>query len=258
MWSIYVPASSPLHALHPLTKLAGAALFVVAAYALPWLAAQFALLATLVVLARLGGVLLPLLRRVLLLLAPVCVSLLVIQGLLFPPARLTPIQLGPFTLWREGLLFALATAARLLTLTATLLLLVQTTHPADLVAALGAIGMPRGIGYVLLVALQLVPDMSARAVAILEVQQARGLETEGRLRRMRALAPLIGPLLVGALMDVEERAMALESRAFNAPGPKTTLRVLADSPLQRVARWLLLALALALVVLRLTLLREIR
>lgn len=258
MWSIYVPAASPLHALHPLTKLAGAALFVVAAYALPGLAAQLALLAALAALARLGGVLLPLLRRALLLLAPVCVSLLLIQGLLFPPARLTPIQLGPLTLWREGLLFALSTAARLLTLTATLLLVVQTTHPADLVAALGAIGMPRSIGYVLLVALQLVPDMSARAAAILEVQQARGLETEGRLRRLRALAPLIGPLLVGALVDVEERAMALESRAFSAPGPKTTLRVLADRRAERVARWLLLALALALVALRLTLLREMR
>jgi energy-coupling factor transport system permease protein len=257
MQSIYVPALSPLHALHPLTKLAGAALFVVAAYALPWPATLLALLGALLLLARLGGVLAPLLRRALLLLAPVCFSLLLIQGVLFPPARLTPIQLGPITLWREGLMFALSIALRLLTLTATLLLLVQTTHPADLVTALTEIGLPRSVGYVLLVALQLVPDMSARATAILEVQQARGLETEGRLRRLRALAPLIGPLLVGSLVDVEERAMALESRAFSAPGPKKTLRVLADSPLQRVGRWLLLALAIALVVLRLTLLREI-
>src|ERR1043165_3185358 len=99
--------------------------------------------------------------------------------------------------------------------------------------------MPRSVGYILLVSLQIVPDMSTRAAAILEAQRSRGLETQGGLRRVRALAPLVGPLIVGALVDVEERAMALESRAYTAPGPKTSLRELVDTPAQRVARWLI-------------------
>jgi energy-coupling factor transport system permease protein len=148
--------------------------------------------------------------------------------------------LWPITIWREGLVFAFVTSIRILALISSVMLLIQTTHPADLAFALTERGLPNSIGYILLVALQLVPDMSARATAILETQQSRGLETKGRIRRLRALPSLVGPLVVGALVDVEERAMALESRAYTATGPKTSLRQLTDSNGQRLARLVLL------------------
>jgi energy-coupling factor transport system permease protein len=108
-------------------------------------------------------------------------------------------------------------------------------------------GVPRNIGYVLLAALQIAPDMSARATAILEAQRSRGLETEGALRGLIALPALVGPLIIGALVDTEERAMALESRAFMASGPKTTLRDIPDTPADHWARTLLLLALAALV-----------
>ena len=80
------------------------------------------------------------------------------------------------------------------------LLLLRTTHPADLVFALTEHSLPRSFCYILLVTLQIIPDMSARATAILEAQRSRGLETQGGLRQVRALAPLVGPLVVGALV----------------------------------------------------------
>jgi len=49
-------------------------------------------------------------------------------------------------------------------------------------------------------------------------------------------------------VDVEERAMALESRAYTAPGPKTSLRELVDTTGQRIARWLMLLGIAALIV----------
>ncbi|HEY3232398.1 MAG TPA: energy-coupling factor transporter transmembrane component T, partial [Roseiflexaceae bacterium] len=147
----------------------------------------------------------------------------------------------------EGLEFAFLTSTRLLAFTGTFLLLLQTTHPADLVFALTERGLPRSIGYILLVSLQIVPDMSARTTAILEAQRSRGLETQGGLRRVRAIVPLVGPLVVGALVDVEERAMALESRAYTAPGPKSSLRQLVDSTGQRVTRLLMLLATVALI-----------
>jgi hypothetical protein len=55
---------------------------------------------------------------------------------------------------------------------------------------------------------------------------------------------------VGALVDTEERAMALESRAFMAEGPKTTLRDIPDTPADHWGRTLLLLLLLALVIWR--------
>jgi energy-coupling factor transport system permease protein len=68
------------------------------------------------------------------------------------------------------------------------------------------------------------------------------LETEGRaVQRARALLPLVVPLVLGSIVDIEERAMALEARGFGRQGPKTSLLLLADSRGQVAARRALLA-----------------
>ena len=247
MQSIYTPGTSPLHRLHPLTKFVAVVLLILAAYLLPGLYTPFALFCGIVLMAYIGGVAGSFLRTVLIGLLPLFLSLFLIQGILFPPANATPLPLGPITLTREGLAFAFQTSTRLLTFTSAVLLMLRTTHPADLVFAFTERGLPRSIGYILLVTLQIAPDMVARATAILDAQRSRGLETKGLLRRLRAIVPLVGPLVVGALVDVEERAMALESRAYTAPGPKSSLRQLVDTSGQRVARLLLLLAILALI-----------
>jgi energy-coupling factor transport system permease protein len=253
MQSIYTPGNSALHRLHPLTKIAATALIVIAAYLLRGLLSPIALFLVVLIFAYISGIMGSFLRPVLIGLVPVTLSLFIIQGILFPPAGATPLPLGPITLTREGLAFAFLISTRLLTFTSAILLLLRTTHPADLVYALTERGLPRSIGYILLVTLQIAPDMIGRATAILEAQRSRGLETQGGLRRMRAIVPLVGPLVVGALVDVEERAMALESRAYTAPGPKTSLRELVDTTGQRIARWLVLLGIAALIVWRIVL-----
>jgi energy-coupling factor transport system permease protein len=242
MQSTYSLGDSLLHRLHPLTKLAAAGLILIATYLLPGALTPLALFCVIMALAVVGGVARSILSTVLKLLLPVTLSLFVIQGILFPPAGATPLPwaLGPLRLTYEGLLFAYLISARLLVLSTAVLLVLRTTHPADLVFALTERGLPRSVGYILLVSLQIVPDMTARATAILEAQRSRGLETQRGFFKARAIVPLVGPLVVGALVDVEERAMALESRAYTAPGPKTSLRELVDTPAQRVARALML------------------
>jgi energy-coupling factor transport system permease protein len=254
MYSVYLPGTSFLHRLHPLTKLVAAALIVVAAYLLPGLLSPLALFFVVLLLAYVGGVTGSFLRLVLIGLLPIVVSLFLIQGILFPPQGATPLPIGPVTLTREGLAFAFLISTRLLTFTSAVLLMLRTTHPADLVFALTERGLPRSIGYILLVTLQIAPDMIGRATSILEAQRSRGLETQGGLRRVRAIVPLVGPLVVGALVDVEERAMALESRAYTAPGPKTSLRELVDTTSQRITRWLILLGIAALIAWRIVLL----
>jgi energy-coupling factor transport system permease protein len=188
-------------------------------------------------------------------LLPIVVSIFLIQGVFFPPANATPLPFGPITLTVEGLQLAFQLSMRLLTFSAAVLTLLRTTHPADLVTALTERGLPRSVGYILLVSLQIAPDMIARAGAIQDAQRSRGLETGGVLNRLRALPPLVGPLIVGALADTEERAMALESRAFTAPGPKTSWRQLRDSGAQRVLRIVLIVAIVALIVARFTVMR---
>ena len=57
------------------------------------------------------------------------------------------------------------------------------------------------------------------------------------MARARGVLPVAGPLVLSALTEVEHRAMALEARAFAAPGKRTVLRAYPDSAAQRALRW---------------------
>ena len=248
---LYLPGDGVLHRLHPLTKLAGALLVAVAVTLYPRPPLLLGVMALLLTMALAAGIARRLLVIALGLLLPLIISLFVIQGVLFPPpGAVSFATFGPIRLTYEGLFFAALIAGRLIAIALAILLVLLSTHPADLVAALTGAGLPHSVGYVVLVALQIAPDMAARVGAILDAQQSRGLAVGRGIARLRALPALVGPLLVGALGDVEERAMAIEARAFLASGPKTSLRVLHDSAVQRGLRWLMLALVLALIVLR--------
>jgi energy-coupling factor transport system permease protein len=102
--------------------------------------------------------------------------------------------------------------------------------------------------YLLVSPLHLLPAIRTKASTILAAQQARGLDTSGNLwQRSRALVPLVLPLVLGALVDVQERALALEARAFRVHGPKTSLLQLPDSVAQRWGRYGMVGLTAALI-----------
>jgi energy-coupling factor transport system permease protein len=148
-----------------------------------------------------------------------------------------------------GATTAAAALLRLLGATLPPTLLFATTPVGDLLADLEARGLGRRATFVLGAALAAVPRTQARAADVIEAQRARGLDTEGAWwRRARGVMPLVAPLVIGGLAEVEERALALEVRAFGAPGRRTVLRAQPDSGGQRLLRWglgLLLALGLA-------------
>lgn len=244
---LYLPGDGLLHRWHPLTKLA----FVFSSFLLvfsnllpwkgfplfPWIGVLF-----LFVLALLDGkaTFIVLIRRFMLFLLPLSFFFLFAQGLFFSNAQESLWQLGPFSLEQESLLFGGIIISRLALILQSLLLALLTTHPTDLAHALTQIGIPRGVAYIILVAPQLIPRLQSKAQRILKAQQARGLQTEGNLMlRLRTLLPLITPLIHSALQETEERALALEVRAFRSPGPKTSWRQLNDSLVQRLARWVM-------------------
>ena len=93
---------------------------------------------------------------------------------------------------REGLTFGAISAGRLLVAFSASILFLFTTLADDLLEALVARGASHRIAFVILSAVQMVPRLQSRAAAILEAQQARGLEIGGSLaRRARALVPLV-------------------------------------------------------------------
>lgn len=188
-----------------------------------------------------------LLRTSFFVILPIAISLVLVQGFFYPGATDVIFQIGPFALKREGLEFAFVTASRLFVVAGAGLLVLYSTHPADLALALVQLGAPYPLAYIVVAAIQLLPEMQARSDRILNAQQARGLETTGGLRkRISAYIPLIAPLVYGALENVQERALALDARAFRAPRPKSSWRVLHDSRSQRIARILFIAYSILL------------
>jgi energy-coupling factor transport system permease protein len=202
----------------------------------PWLLCAFAVIP----LAAWAQVARPLLRAALTVVLPFAISVTLIQALFFPGANNTLVAIGPLNVKLEGLAYAYGITGRLLLLAGTGLLLLFSTQPSDLAQSLVQAGMPRQVAYIVVTAIQLVPQLQARAATIVDAQRARGLETEGSIpARARALLPLLAPLVSSALADVDERAIALEARAFATPGPKTNFTLLIDSRAQQVGRWLL-------------------
>jgi energy-coupling factor transport system permease protein len=95
--------------------------------------------------------------------------------------------------------------------------------------------------------------MVDRASVIASAQRARGLDTEGSIRaRLRGLLPLVGPVILSSLTEVEERSLALEVRAFGKPGKRHLLWRMPDSTAQLLVRIALVAALLIAIGLRLT------
>lgn len=240
--TLYVERESGLHRLNPLTVLALVGFSLVAGLALPGALTPYLVFALVVApLAAWGRVLRPLLRASFKIVLPFAISVFLIQGLFWTNG--TPIvSLGPLSLKREGLVFAVQSTGRILAVVGSFLLLSLAVRPDRLMIALQQRGVPHALTYIILTTIQIIPHFQAKANTILDAQRSRGLETEGNLRqRVRALAPLTVPLVLGSIVDIEERAIALEARAFSRPGPKSSLLILRDSRSQRIGRWVLVA-----------------
>lgn len=247
------PGPSAYHRLNPLTKATLATVTAVAAVALGGLAGPAVLVtAAVLVPAVAAGVLGRLLRLSLLLALPIAISAFVVNLFFFPGGRTELLRIGPVVATAEGLGFALEILARILAISGAVTLFYLTTRPSDLVLDLERRGVSPRIGFVANASVQAVPAMVERAMQITAAQRARGLDTEGSpLRRVRGVIPIVGPVILGSIAEVEERTMALEARAFGRPGRRTLLWAPRDTAAERLVRWLLLAALLALVVARL-------
>ena len=192
-----------------------------------------------------------LVRASLLLTLPIAISVVLVS--VFTRAGSTVLfALGPFDATAEGFDFAGQTLVRLLAISLSIGLFVATTDPRAFVIDLERRGVPPRLAFVAIATIEAVPLLVERARMIGESQRARGLDTEGGLRgRLRGLLPIVGPLVIGALTEVEERSLALESRAFSRPGRRDLLWAMPDAPVERVVRWLLLVALAGLVVIRL-------
>lgn len=251
--TLFIDRASPLHSCHPFVKLAFVLLVGVAVYCAPggWVP-DVVLLALIILLTIAGGITGAVWKFLWRAMLPLALFMFPIHGFLNPGNTIPLLTWHSFTLYREGTIFAATTILQLSTILAASLIFVFTTPPAVFLAAMKQAGWPPPIAYLFGSPLLMLPAMRTRIATIQAAQRARGLDSEGNiLKRMRSIAPLVAPLVLGTFAEIEHRAIALELRGFHSRNAQTPLRKVADSKAQRVARWLMLTASLLLIVFKL-------
>ncbi|MET0772650.1 MAG: energy-coupling factor transporter transmembrane component T [Candidatus Limnocylindrales bacterium] len=198
-----------------------------------------------------AGVLRQLVRTSVLLALPLAISAALVNLFFFPGPGTVLFEVGPITATTEGAQFATEIVVRVLVIAGALTLFYLTTRTSDLVIDLERRGVSPRIAFIARSAVTTVPAMVERASTITDAQRARGLDTQGSVvRRVRGIVPMVGPTIMGAINEVEERTLALEARGFTRPGRRTLLWSPIDTPAQRLARWLVVAVIPLALVLR--------
>ena len=218
----YVPGASWLHRLSPVPKLAWLASVVVFAFVSfnPAMLVSIAVVG--LVLAATAGILVNAVRA-LAILAPLAAAILLLQSI--APAACgstcTPVaSLGPLTIFEEGVARGLTLVLRILAMEIAAILVLQTTHPSDLFAALARLRVPYLLNVMIALTLQLVPVLQREVRIVLAAQRSRGMPGSG----LSAVVPALVPVFAGTVERVGQLAISLESRGFGASGPRTSFR----------------------------------
>ena len=250
--SFYVKRDSPLHRLNPLTKLMVVFTLVLLSFTTPWYwTPHLSILIGIIPLSFFGYVPLEFFRVALRLILPVSGFLFIMQALFQPGGTTELFSFWFLTVTLESVMFAFANAMRIFVMVSSFTLFLLTTHPSELMSDLTRRGLPGQFAYVIISTLQIIPQMQAKANTIIAAQRSRGLDTESSFgKRVGALVPLVGPLVFGSLVEVEERAIAIEARGFTSTRPKSSLYEIPDTSLDKFLRWGLILLIIVSIVSR--------
>jgi energy-coupling factor transport system permease protein len=243
--SLFYPGSTIVHRLNPLTKLSIALSFALTCLIsntifiplILFLISVF-LLAVTKALRQAGAIILKYIFFML-------VILFVVQSFWYSGGYSPVWAFGPLRIKEYGFLFAALISLRLLVILSSFYVMIFSTHPAHLVSTLEQRGLSPRIAYLMLSTLQTIGELQGRAHTIMEVQKCRGVEVEGGVvRRAQAFLPIIGPLVVGAVLNLESRALALELRGFSSRGSRTYLYEITETRWEVWLRTLLIVLPL--------------
>ncbi|PKR86324.1 cobalt ABC transporter permease [Heyndrickxia camelliae] len=246
--TLYVEKNSLIHKIDPISKLLFVVISIAISYIVPTISVVLGSVVISILLLIIGKVfrhILPIIGVSLILI----LSIIIVQGLFHPESKTPLFTLGGIVFYKEGISYALLLTLRVINMLCAFGVLILTTKPDELIETLIKKGMSPKLGYIFLSVLQIVPQMRATMGKITDAQRSRGMETQGNVWiRMKALFPLIGPVVLNSLNDTRERAIALEIRGFNAKGVKTFYNPSRNYPYRIAIKFgLILVLILAIV-----------
>ena len=227
----HVRGTSWLHRLSPIAKLSWLLAIMFFAFASYNPGPLFAIAIIGLIMGASAGILKSM-GRVLLVFAPVTASMLVIQAI--APAICSTdctavAQIGPLTIYQEGISHGLSLMARVLAMETVAIAVLMTTHPSDMFSAFARLHVPYILNFMVAMTLQLIPVLQREVQIVLSAQRSRGMKSTG----FGSIVPSFVPVFAGAFERVQQLAISLESRAFGSTGTKTSYRQITFGPVDK-------------------------
>ena len=176
---------------------------------------------------------------------------------------------GKTVLWRwkfivitkEAVYFTIFLAVRLFLLVLGSSLLTLTTTPVSLTDGLESLLTPlkwlkfpvHELALIMSIALRFIPILTEETGRIMNAQKARGADFEsgGLFKRIKALVPILIPLIIGAFRRADELGDAMDARCYAGSKVRTKYKKLTFSWRDVLALLLLAVLIAGIVLLRL-------
>ena len=159
---------------------------------------------------------------------------------------------------QEAVFSTLFFAVRLFLLVLGSSVLTLTTSPVSLTDGIESLLTPlkwlhfpvHELALIMSIALRFIPILTEETARIMNAQKSRGADFEsgGLFQRIKAVLPIIGPLLVSAFRRAEELGDAMDARCYSGGGKRTKYKKLTFT-WQDLIALLLLAVLIAAVVL---------
>lgn len=143
-----------------------------------------------------------------------------------------------FTITAQGIYRAVFMAVRIILLILSSAVLSYTTSPTSLTGAIESLLSPLkfiGLGnavhtmaMTMTIALRFIPTLIEETQKIMNAQKARGadLDSGNFLKKVKALLPILIPLLISSVRRAYELAEAMECRCYNGGTGRTKYRIM--------------------------------
>ena len=225
--------------LYPLTKFYLAAVLLISAFILPNYTYGYLLIAICGIAAYLYEKLGIYLKRVFFSLFFLTLIIFAVQGLMIPSNDIMA-KFGFITVYKAGIITAAKLTSKISALVSTVTMLTLVSKAKEFTVALEKKGLNSKAAFILLLSLQMIPEMKKQSDVIMDSQKARGVETEGNVFvRFKALLPVFIPLVLGSIVNTEERAITLEARGFSIGEKRTILDELKETKNDKIVKIIL-------------------
>lgn len=231
----YYPAKSFVHKSDPRIKLLALIAYIVALFLAKnfyALAACFIVLAAAVISARVPpGSVLRSVKAIIILLIFTAVL-----NLFFHGGKHLLVHWGIIKIYREGIIFTVFFVFRLFFLVMGSALLTLTTTPVELTDGIESLLTPfkwirfpvHELALIMSIALRFIPTLIDETNRIISAQKARGADFESGniFKRIKAIVPILIPLLISAFRRAEELGDAMDARCYSGSKNRTKYKKL--------------------------------